>query len=519
MKTRATSQLPWWTVIEPDIYDQDIHTSFGAGDAIVMTAQELIEAWSISLEAERVRLTEAGHDAPILASQGRLLQTIGGLHLYEFLLPSDVALSGDLPVSVVPIDELETTEGIVLQQTGNCVLIQLVDNLGSDIPSVTLVPDRAGLLSTATGRLREMLAKPDLFHLGPTERLASLLQMSEADARAIPAATSVFATVWMDDRSQRRQKLATLAVELIRANKRILFLSPSHHECDEAFGQIARAIKAGGLNYRMWVTRYELSVTTQAGGIYLHEVGFEAQMHQFLAKSQSDKASLKGKYDRFRELAPFLAHKETKQKDLDEVRALEWRLVTQFRELQVRMADVEATIQQFENLSLFQRLAMQALGKNAESLQQYRELYQRQMDQLDKELDIAKERIQHLVPEAAVPRGTRAEFDELKEYIEKLGGAKKVRELMAAEEHPNRQAFLQNRRLVAATPSRIASDPLFSQVRFDVLIVDEAPRIPAHALLAAAGLTRGRIIVSGDLREIASAGQWAIPQVTTHIAE
>jgi len=145
-----------------------------------------------------------------------------------------------------------------------------------------------------------MLAKPDLFPFGPTERLASLLQMPEVAARTVPAPSSVFATVWMDDRSQRLQKLAILAVELIRANKRILFLSPSHHECDEAVGQVARTIKAGGLNYRMWVTRYELSVTTQAGGIYLHEMGFEAQMHQFLAKSQADKASLKGKYDRFR---------------------------------------------------------------------------------------------------------------------------------------------------------------------------------------------------------------------------
>jgi len=483
-----------------------------------MTATELIEWWITRLEAERARLTAREQDVPVVASQGRLVGRIGGLHLYEFVVPSDVALSADLPVSVVPTDELETTEGIVLQQTGNNILVQLVDGLGSDIPSVTLVPDRGGLLSTSAGRLREMLAKPDLFHFGPTERLASLLQMPEVDARAIPAASSVFATVWMDDRFQRLQKLATLAVELIRANKRILFLSPSHHACDEAVGQVARTIKAGGLNYRMWVTRYELSVTTQAGGIYLHEVGFEAQMHQFLAKSQADKASLKSKYDRFRELVPLLAHKEAKQKDLDEVRSLEWRLVTQLRELQVKMADVEATIQQFETLSLFQRLAMQTLGRNAESLQQYRELYQRQMDQLDKEIDVAKERIQQLVPEAAVPRGTRAEFDELKEYIAKLGGAKKVRELMAAEEHPNRQAFLQNRRLVAATPTRVTSDPLFSQVRFDVLIIDEAPRIPAHALLTAAGLIRERIVVSGDPREITSAGQWAIPQVATHIA-
>jgi hypothetical protein len=323
-----------------------------------MTAHELIEACSVSLEAERVRLTESGQETPVSASQGRLIQTVGGLHLYEFVLPSNVVLSGDLPLSVVPPDEAETTEGIVLDQTDNRILVQLVDNLGSELPPVTLVPDQAGLLGTSATRLREMLAKPDLFHFGPTERLASLLQKQGTDAQAAPAASSVFMTLWTDDRSQRLQQLATLATELIRANKRILFLSPSHHECDEAVGQVARTIKAGGLNYKTWVTRYELSMATQTGGIDLHALGFEAQMHQFLAKSQADKASLKSKYDRFRALVPLLAQKEAKQKDLDEVRSLEWRLVTQLRELQVRMADAESTLKQFETLSLFQRLSM-----------------------------------------------------------------------------------------------------------------------------------------------------------------
>ncbi|MFO0779367.1 MAG: hypothetical protein U0223_17380, partial [Nitrospira sp.] len=84
--------------------------------------------------------------------------------------------------------------------------------------------------------------------------------------------------------------------------------------------------------------------------------------------------------------------------------------------------------------------------------------------------------------------------------------------LLAAEENPNRQAFVQNRRLVAATPMRVATDPLFSRVRFDVLMVDEAPQIAVPSLLAAAGLVRERIIVSGDPRAIVTTGQWAMPQ-------
>ncbi len=312
-------------------------------------------------------------------------------------------------------------------------------------------------------------------------------------------------TLWVEDPSLRRQELASLAMELIRENKRVLLVSPDHEMSDESVGVIARAMKAGGLNYKMWISRYDMPILSQSNGVYLQELGFEAQMHRFNARSQMEKASLRQKYERFRELAPYLAGKGQKQKDLDEVHLLEWRLVTEMRDVQVKMAEVETTLAEYERLSLFQRLGMQAVGKNVESLKQYHVLYQQQMDRLNKELDIAKARIQRLQPEAAIPREIRHESDDLKDTIAKLGGSKRVRELLAAEEEPNRQAFLQNRRLVAATPSRVASDPLFSRVRFDVLIIDEAPRIATASLLAAAGLVRERIIISGDPRDISAA--------------
>lgn len=475
-----------------------------------MAAKDLIESWIARLGEDRLRVSDTGQDAPITAAEGRHVQSIGGLHLYEFLLPPGAALHADLPLSIIPSDDQEPTEGIVLNQTGNVILLQALDALGSSTPSVTLVPDQAGLLDTVIGRLKDMITRADAYNLGPAERLASLLQAQEDSRNEVASESSVLRFVWLDELSQRRYRLAGMAMELIRANKRILLLSPDHHESDEIVGILARRMKAGGLNYKTWISRYELPLTLHSRDISLQELGFESQMHQFYAKSQAEKASLRGKYERFRELAPLLAAKAHKQKDLDEVRLLEWRLVSQLRDLQVKLAEVTTTLTEYAGLSLFQRLSMQAVGRNVDSLKRYQSIYQQQIDGLNQELDVAKARIRELVPEAAVPKNLRPEFDELKEHIVKLGGTKKIRELLAAEEDPNRQAFIQNRRLVAATPTRVASDPLFSRVRFDILIADEAPRIAAASLVAAAGLARERIIVSGDLREIATASQWTL---------
>ncbi|MEY4704655.1 MAG: hypothetical protein RL042_851 [Nitrospirota bacterium] len=474
-----------------------------------MTARDLIETWALRFEAGQKQVSGTECDQPITQVTGRLVHTIGTLHLYELLLPQGSSIEQDTPISIIPPDDMEPTEGLVLGGQGNVIFVQTFDNIGQSCTDAIVIPDRAGLLATSAKRLRDMLAQPDSYRLGPADRLAPLLEMMGAgELSGAGAGASILSTVWSDELSVRRQRLATLAIELIRANKRILVVCPDHQRADALIGTIARAMKAAGLTYKTWVTRYEMALTQQADGIGIQELGFEAQMHQFYAKSRADKAALRRKYERFRELTPVLAYKGQKQKDLDEVRLLEWRLMTQLTDLQNKIKDVNATLAEYENLPLFRRLSLQAVGKNVSSLHQYLELYESQCAELKGELDVAKTRINELVPEAAVPKDMRPEFDELKEDIVHLGGTKKIREILAAEEDTNRQAFIQNRRLVVTTASRVLSDPLFSRVRFDVLIADEAPWIAAAPLLGAAGLVRERIVLSGDTRDIATAGLW-----------
>jgi hypothetical protein len=474
-----------------------------------MTARELIERWAKRLSAEQMQISDSDDDRPVASVTGRLLHTVGTLYLYEFRLPPERALIIDTPVSVVSDDETEPAEGLVLSCRDGVALVQTFDAIGATVANATLVPDRGGFLARAAERFIHMLSQPDSYRLGPADRLVHVLETSSSSEQGGSSA-SVLTTIWTEGVAARQQKVATTAVELIRANKRILLVTPDHHSADDLSGAIARAMKAGGLIYKTWVSRYEMTVTQHAFGLPIHELAFEAQMHQFYAKSRADKAALRRKYERFRELTPILAYKGHKQKDLDEVRLLEWRLLTQLTEIQEKQKEAQATLAEYETLPLLRRLTMQAVGRNVESLHQYLALYESQIAGLMKELDIARARVEELVPEAAVPKDMRPEFEDLKEEIVRLGGTKKIRELLAAEEDTNRQAFIQNRRLVITTADRVLADPLFSRVRFDVLIADNAPWIATPGLLGAAGLVRERIILTGDQRDIAKAGCWKI---------
>ena len=69
-----------------------------------MTARDLIETWAIRLEAEQKRVSATALDQPITQVAGRLLHTIGTLHLYELTLPHGSSIEHDTPLSIIPPD-------------------------------------------------------------------------------------------------------------------------------------------------------------------------------------------------------------------------------------------------------------------------------------------------------------------------------------------------------------------------------------------------------------------------------
>jgi len=484
-----------------------------------MKLSDLLSHYARALADEGRTASARENDTPLAAPRGRQVSAVGTLFLYAFDLPVGATLPEDLPVSIVPGDtagDIDPTEGVAIGREGEAALIQTYESLGQNVGPSTIVPDAAGFFQTASQRLADMASHADRFTLGPAERLIPWLHPDESARNQTAPESAAFTTFWSDDLTARRNKLVTLAVTLARNNKRLLVISPDHRRSDEITGLIARALKHAPLPYKSLVTRYEMPVEKTASGIALGELGFEAQMHQFYAKSRADKATLRRKYERFRELTPLLAYKAEKQRDLNEVRLLEWRLVTQTTDLQNKIKENTETLATYESLPLMKRLAMQALGKNTTSLVEYNTIFEQQIADLKSELDTAQRRIAELTPEAAIPKDLKPEYKELRDEVKRLGGTRKIRELLAAEEGTNRQAFLQNKRLVATTAARVSSDPLFAKVRFDVLIADEAPWIPAAYLLAASGLVRERIVLSGDTKDIATSKAWETNATATN---
>ncbi|MEQ1656579.1 MAG: hypothetical protein ABL960_12860, partial [Nitrospira sp.] len=64
-----------------------------------LTARACLEMCAASLDRRVLQANDAGLDIPIGVTRGRLVHTVGGLHVYEFTLPAGCLLPIDLPLS------------------------------------------------------------------------------------------------------------------------------------------------------------------------------------------------------------------------------------------------------------------------------------------------------------------------------------------------------------------------------------------------------------------------------------
>jgi hypothetical protein len=356
-------------------------------------------------------------------------------------------------------------------------------------------------------RLEHIQQHPASYYFGPADRLMPWVApetLSADPAMRSTVVTPVLTTVWDPNGPSRRTRLSAILTELVKANKRVLLIASDERALDDLLLAAAKGLRGAGLQYRSFLCRYEPPTISGDGGINLHELSFERQVAEFLGKSQADKAGLRRKLTRYLELSPLLRYKADKQKDLDEVRHLEWRLLSALGDVQAGIKRLEQSLAIYDSLPMWHRLGMQVVGSNVTTMQENCALYEAQKQDYLQELQIVQTRINELKPEAYVDPEIRPEYDELKSEIERLGGVEKVHEVIATEENMTRRPFLQTKRVIASTATLVATNAIFETLRYDALLVDDAPRVALALLFICACMARERIILGGDPQELPS---------------
>ena len=78
---------------------------------IFMKLYDLLTLASTHLNSEREVAMSRGLDAPLEIAQARHLRTVGSLHLYSCDVPPGSTFVPDIPVTLLPGNDMEPTEG------------------------------------------------------------------------------------------------------------------------------------------------------------------------------------------------------------------------------------------------------------------------------------------------------------------------------------------------------------------------------------------------------------------------
>ncbi len=457
-----------------------------------MTLQKTILDLICVVEAELLSQGEAIGGGEFLITRRRLVASSSTMWVYSCGWDHEIPMTEEMPVKVRVKGSQATTEGRVVGFDNGTLWLGIRKNLGAVARPAYVQLDVESIFRALIRRLHEI--KRDCISMGkyPIGQLFSD-ELSFATAEA-SAGIQVVDVPHID---VRRERVTEIVLDGLREGKRVLLTSAYNRDLDESLIAIVRVMRMEGLSYSTLVTRYPALALEGRGTTDLRELAFEQQFRANVGRVQAEQSALRTAFHRYQKLAPNVALAQEKKQDLEEVEALETRLIRAIDKIECKDTDLRLNVENYAEIPLWQRLSMQVGGKNPPTMHKMRSWCTEQLEALRKELDALYPRLSKAKQEAYLDPGILEEYEHSKEAIEAGGGIENVRSLIEKRPGESAHAF-EGRGLVAATAGCVASHDLFTGLSFDIVIVDGIDAVSLPLLVPVTCLARNKIVLVGD---------------------
>ncbi|MBQ28040.1 MAG: hypothetical protein CMH81_07905 [Nitrospiraceae bacterium] len=456
-----------------------------------MTLHETILNLICAVEAELSRQDAPNGAGEILITHRRLVASSNTMWVYSCGWDHTIPMTEEVPVKVRVKGSQALTEGRVVG-FDNCTLwLGVRKNLGAVVRPAYVQPDVSSIFQSLTRRLHDI-----------ERNLMSMVkypfgQLFSDDLSLVNDETdSSVQIIDLPHSDARRERVTEIVLEGLREGKRILLTSAHNRNLDENLIAIVRVMRMEGLSYSTLVTRYPALVLEGKGTTDLRELAFEQQLRANVGRVQAEQNILRSAFHRYQKLAPIVALAQEKIRDLEEVEALEDRLLRAIDKLECKDTDLRINVETYADTPLWQRLSMQVGGKNPPTMHKMRSWCAEQLEELRQELLALYPRLSKARQEAYLAPEIWEEYERSKETVEARGGIENVRSLIAVDQGELGHVF-EGRGLVAATAGCVASHDLFNGLSFDTVIVDGIDAVPLPLLIPATCLARKKIVLVG----------------------
>ncbi|HPP65015.1 MAG TPA: AAA domain-containing protein [Candidatus Paceibacterota bacterium] len=519
-----------------------------------MDISSLLKEFNEALGQEIEYIKNTGGDAKFILRNGQLVDNYGGKFIYEFITDTPIELNDDTPINIRHGGE--SISGNIITINGLKVLLGLNEDIGSQIPEITITANAYFLLELLQERINDIrshklpfnadiamktfgfqnsIIGEDYNFLTSFNDLKLPISEEQKDALAKSLGSEI-TFIWGPPGTGKTTTLSYLAHELLLRDKSILLVSHTNAAIDNALEQIANILKQkkderyfNGLILRVgnssdeeFFDKFpELDV-----GHWVEEKGKELdkKLIELEGKSKEETKVL----DRINNILEIInAEAETEKKiekfkiDIKKTKTDLTNTADNIQKINKSIVDVKEKIQRAENSNFLTRFLT---GLNPQKLEkQLNELYstltkeKSQLSNLQWQLETQEKNLQDTERDYVKYKNNLKELLKNKEQnldIDNFVKEANVQKELLAEINQQiklikitiqglASEIIRDAKLIGTTITKgYLNQDIYSR-KFDVVIVDEASMAPLPALFFDTGLAISKVIIIGDFRQLA----------------
>lgn len=507
--------------------------------------EEFIQALSEEIETTKKRKGRS----KISLKDGRLISEENDLCLYSFEIDSSSTPQEDIPVEIEV--KGKTYDAQIIGVEGNRLTIAMGTNLGKKIEEALIIINPWYLLERLKERYKEFLQgnitlntglAGKLFGLAPVKSgvhsklklPSSNLYLNEDQINAIRAACgSDVHFIWGPPGTGKTKTIGALVVSLLNQNFRVLVLSHTNIATDHAIASVIGLLKNSKEYREGKILRYG---NVHPSSNLPEEVVPRKIIESRYREDKNRLAELEAKYEetksRLEKLEKTKACFNEYQKRTQKLHQLEKELEEHKEKLQYLdlrkqelLAQLKRTQEKLNQLHLAGQLKKLLLSSRLKQIRREKNQIEEELQETDSKRTGVTSKIEEL-KRAIEPVNTEvtsyadqlgkflkeqnvnlanlsSRIEELEQDAQKIKNEiKRIQTRLKKSEEKLLAELVGKARVVATTLTIAALNRLFTEKRFDAVVVDEASMAPLPSLYFVAGLAKKKAVVIGDFRQL-----------------
>lgn len=307
--------------------------------------------------------------------------------------------------------------------------------------------------------------------------------------------------IWGPPGTGKTKTLGTIAYNLIKNKKRVLFTSNTNRAVDNGLLAVIKQYTNRGEEFAEDITRY--GQTALIGSKELSQIQFDNQIEDLRNKESDKIQKLKTLVEQYQVVMPQLdkiKNHENKinKKNID--------IDQKKRELQItanKISEINIQLNEIKNGGFVTSFKMFFGSLSEEKIKEAKNRYKEAGKTLKDNIELINQQILVIKEQYEPLMQRKTKFEDIVTKVKEFGGINKIQEKIKSLLKIDEKAFLLGKMLVGSTLAKIVMNEIFWSSQFDVLLIDEASMVDLAYLTTLSTLIKDKIIIIGDPQQLA----------------